>query len=201
MNNQIFIGIDPGTNHPAMGIIAINELRKKPTFINSWKLKLPPIKSLAVYEKKVNYIGGPEVRNELIDCLRFIFKFLNWYNNQNIVCIGIEYPDFEQTFRGIKAASKGDLGKLIFSAGVLFENIKRTLHECCIYNDIKLIKPIQWKGHLPKNITRKRMMELYETPFTNHSDDEIDAIGIATYLYETYGHKPVSSKETTSASD
>lgn len=74
---------------------------------------------------------------------------------------------------------RNDFVKLCMSTGVI----------CSVVNgldwikEIKLFTPIQWKGQVPKSVTRNRMIQTYGLDaIQNLSDDEVDALGIANYL-------------------
>jgi hypothetical protein len=46
---------------------------------------------------------------------------------------------------------------------------------------ITLLTPGQWKGNVPKKVTRRRLEKAFNTDLSDRSDDEVDAIGLGVY--------------------
>lgn len=183
--NNLYVGIDPGINNPALVIVEANHVSKpKMIFHRALKLKTAHLP----LENRLFILW-----NDFMD-VKAMIEFMIEDNKINETAVYIEYPDYEQSNRGQKAAETGGLGKLILSAGVAFTVFIRLVARSEL---LKLIRPIQWKGQVPKPVTRKRMEEKYELQEGLLTDDEIDALGLADYAYETIRRKSISPKEVT----
>ncbi len=182
--NTFYVGIDPGINNPALVVLEKrDDLLPEIVYHKPFKLKTEklPLESRLV----ILWNDFQEIRS--------LLEAMIDHNNVKETFVYIEYPDYEQSNRGQKAAETGGLGKLVLSAGVAFSVFIRLVNRSEL---LKLIRPIQWKGQVPKPVTRKRMEEKYALQNGHLTDDEIDALGLADYAYETNRRKSISPKET-----
>jgi hypothetical protein len=177
-----YIGIDPSLNEPGFALLIPNKQIITNRLNNRGK-------ELEKYTK----LG--------IESYKILKDFSSVIPSGNKVFVGIEYPNYQDSLKGKKCIETGSLIKLAISAGLILDQVFKLqiIHEHYLTIQIKLISPIEWKGQVPKKITKDRMKKKYGNlkDFSFLSDDEVDAIGIADYLYETYGNQSVPSKETT----
>lgn len=120
---------------------------------------------------------------ELIFNNIFIFKDVdivsrghNYRNSLVVICkkfnvnkIFIEYPSLFQTNKGIVTATSGALVKLSWLVGVLSS----------ITIETELIPVQSWKGQLPKEVVKQRI--LHYLPNVKAKSHDWDAIGIGLY--------------------
>jgi len=89
--------------------------------------------------------------------------------------IVIERPQTWGSFKSQASRGSGDLQLLTLIVGAL-------AYWACIIvgvDSVNLIKVTEWKGQLPKNVTRERMVKKYGCMLG--SDHESDAVGIGDY--------------------
>ena len=158
----MIIGIDPGLNHPA--IACIHDYGDINRFI-----KIDPNQKASLITRY------RQLNNEIRDSLDII----ETTSPENHFYFIIEMPQFFNTSKGSKTAERQDLSKLCTSFGIILANVLRITPE----TNVKLITPIEWKGNLPKRITRKRMEAIYGD-LSHRSDDEVDALALARYAYD-----------------
>lgn len=91
----------------------------------------------------------------------------------------LEKPSFMAGVGGTMVARSGDLVKLCMLTGMLIHAARQT--NCLV----KLVLPTQWKGQLPKDVTKKRVLDIlginHQTMNLKHSDHAFDAVGIGLW--------------------
>lgn len=92
--------------------------------------------------------------------------------------LACEMPVELQSYKGRAALASGAVRKLAFLVGVIGGLARARGINFTIY------EPMQWKGNVPKEITRKRVLRRYPDvpPDTDHNI--IDAIGIGMHHIE-----------------
>lgn len=159
----MIIGIDPGLNHPALACIDdLGNLKRS--------IRIDP------RQKEQLITRYRQLNNEMRDVLDIIENTVEPCTNFYFI---IEMPQFFNTSKGSKTAERQDLSKLCTAFGIILANVLRITPE----TNVKLITPIEWKGNLPKRITRKRMETIYGD-LSDSSDDEVDALALARYAYD-----------------
>lgn len=161
-----FIGIDSGINHPAIAVIGEGS------------------ELLLVDKCKV------DLKSSIQDKLRQISNYFQLLSskiytvNTQFIC-AIELPQWQDSIRGQKCIERNDFVKLCVSVGTIFSSLIHFDH----IDKIDLVPPIEWKGQVPKRITRNRLVEVYGLPAISElSDDEVDALGIARYVQMKYAN-------------
>jgi hypothetical protein len=94
--------------------------------------------------------------------------------------IAAEWPMFFGNTRGHIAASQDyTLGLAGMAAGIIaWFRLPAS--------NVTLLTPAQWKGSVPKEVTRTRLEEAFGANSKGLSDDEVDAIGIAEFWLKIY---------------
>ena len=164
-----FIGIDPGINHPALAVIDHSG-----EIVRTAKHNSKPQHSIS---EKLHYAR---------DWFAGEFSAMATANlNTAEYQVVIELPEHQNSVRGAKCIDRNDFVKLCMSAGmltVLFKSFTSV-------KEVALLTPSQWKGQVPKSITKKRMIEIYGLDRIDfRSDDEIDALALARFHLEHYAH-------------
>lgn len=88
----------------------------------------------------------------------------------------VEYPTFFDTAGGHTSARRGDLVKLCIATGWI----------CGVLDHhrvpIQLVRPVQWKGQLPKPVVNARIREIYGlSPQAGWKSHDWDAVGIGLW--------------------
>lgn len=97
--------------------------------------------------------------------------------NHKVTDVVIEEVGFFTGSKGYAATKSGSTFKLARFIG----SLETTLEHINIRHS--LVKPIQWKGQLPKHITIKRIQELLpDLDISDKNDHEYDAIGIGLFI-------------------
>lgn len=159
-----FIGVDPGINNPALTVIGQDK-----ELLHSIKFHAKPAHSI------------PEKLHESI--LHFVSFMSTLYTPQIEFHVAIELPEHQDSIRGQKCIDRNDFVKLCMSAGAL-ANLFQGMDWI---KKVHLFSPSQWKGQVPKRVTRKRMEDVYGlAPIAELSDDQVDALALARYLSDSY---------------
>lgn len=83
----------------------------------------------------------------------------------------IEFPElWSASAKSFASSSTGDLFKLTYLVGGFGEIVRQVT----MRNPL-LVTPQQWKGQLPKDVVKKRIKEMLQTDYPNHT---ADAVGI-----------------------
>ena len=175
----MIVGIDTGLVHPAISIIDDSG-----EFIDSFKIDPSTKTSLQHRFTSLSY----HIRNAISKILDHQ-KFPLYLHTQ----IVIEMPGFQSSLKGQKSAERQDLSKLCASFGCILT----IFLEFFTPDQISLVTPIEWKGQVPKKVTRMRMKQRYGELVDSLSSDQVDGLGIAVYYYENNRAKPVSPGEVT----
>jgi len=120
-----------------------------------------------------------EARIELM--LQKLTQTLEPYKDK-IKMIVIERPHQFGGFRSHAAYQGGGLPLLFLFVGALYYWAKQ------IQPTVRLIPVQQWKGQLPKTVTRERMEIYYQRKFQTF--DESDAVGLAHWMIRRLQHGP-----------
>lgn len=119
------------------------------------------------------YIKRSEwILHQLENRLNSLMLLYGFHSNK--IPIFIEEPQFFDTHKGQTAAKGGDLAKLIFMYGRLYDRIYKT--EGCFPVPLRII---DWKGQLPKANVLKRIEKILKKKYTG---DSADAVGMGLYL-------------------
>jgi len=154
-----YLGVDTGLVNPAF--VLLSETEDK--IVWSTRCKIPTEFSL---DKRLNLLQ--EAVRDIIGDIVFIYKGTDF-------SVVIERPEFQT--RGMKRPE--DTFKLAFSFGVIFGALSNSYFA----SEITSITPSQWKGQLPKAITKKRMIAVFgEDAVKRLSHDEVDALALAYKL-------------------
>lgn len=171
------IGVDPSINNAA---VCLMETKcDVPSSIKTFKLG--------------THNGTLEVKLAELGIKAFkLFNEILWEVMDAIILI--ELPGYQDSLKGKKSVETDSFSKLCLSAGIITGSIFKLL-EFRTTIDVRLVPPITWKGQVPKSITRKRMKEKYSELIQVDllTDDEVDALGMADYLYETTRPKSISN--------
>lgn len=159
-----FIGIDPGLNHPALAVLDENKTILFTTRYNS---------------KAIHSV--PEKLHEAV--LHFVSFYSAFMSAGQEYHVAVELPERQDSIRGQKCIDRNDFVKLCMSCGVL-TNLFQGMGQV---KKVHLFSPSQWKGQVPKAVTKSRLMAHYgaEEVFLL-SEDEIDAVALARYLVDNY---------------
>lgn len=159
-----FIGIDPGLNHPALAILDENKV----------------ILATSRYNSKPAH-SVPEKLHEAM--LHFVSFYAAFMVTDTEYYVALELPEHQTSIRGQKCIDRNDFVKLCMSAGVL-TNLFQGMGQV---KKVYLFSPIQWKGQVPKAVTRSRLMSNYGADeIVGLTDDEVDAVALARYLVDHY---------------
>lgn len=111
----------------------------------------------------------------------------------NTLHVIIEQPEKQVSLKGTTSYERNDFVKLCTAFGALLAMV----FQLGIPSDrIYLMTPSQWKGQVPKAITKKRMQTAFpELNINELNHDEIDALALAKVLYENL--KSISSGKAT----
>jgi hypothetical protein len=52
--------------------------------------------------------------------------------------------------------------------------------------NVTLLTPMQWKGSVPKKVTRARLEKAFQISLRDRGDDEVDALGLGVYWLERH---------------
>ena len=108
------------------------------------------------------------LKDEIQKCVDLYNKVYDLSDEYKPDLIVLEQPD-HWAVAGFEARESGSIQKLVFLCGMLF-----TL------GNVQLVLPRKWKGQLPKNVVRNRLMPLYPDIIDEKLDHNIvDALGIA----------------------
>lgn len=89
----------------------------------------------------------------------------------------IEFPSLFQSAHGQMVARKGDLVKLAWFTGLLFGRLIKP----------NLIPVPEWKGQLPKEVVKKRIIKILgKTQTLKLKDHDWDAVGIGLYISKKF---------------
>lgn len=159
-----FIGVDPGLNHPA---IAVLDERKS-----------------ILFTTRFNSRPDDPVPKKLHDStLHFVSFYSGFMSANQDYHVAVELPERQDSIRGQKCIDRNDFVKLCMSAGVLvnlFQGFGRVVK-------VHLFSPSQWKGQVPKAVTKSRLLGHYGADeIMPLSDDEVDAVALARYLVDHY---------------
>jgi len=104
------------------------------------------------------------------------------------ILFGIEFPEYQSGERGYNAARGGSTLKLAYLCGSLCSiwdmYATAIIRHKKVYPPL-LIYPAQWKGQLPKKITRMRVNEAFGLQLKEGIEENIsDAIGIGQWTIE-----------------
>jgi hypothetical protein len=109
-------------------------------------------------------------------------KVTSFTKNEYIDYALIEMPTFQESNKGVVAATSGGLIKLAFTAGYLAARLYPKAY------DVRLITPPQWKGMVSKDQTRERILRhSLLGPHLNGFDfdhNASDAIGMIAWALE-----------------
>lgn len=90
----------------------------------------------------------------------------------DVLCVGIEFPEYQVSARAHASNSKGDLFKLAFLCGSI--NYRLNFHHDLI--NVMYFSPSEWKGQLPKDVVIRRINKIW--PSLTVKNHEADAIGM-----------------------
>lgn len=127
-------------------------------------------------------IAPTEYRNNsLVVRISFVLTILEaLYTSQpTLDAIVIERPEPWGSYKSLASAQSGSLQTLTLLTGALV-GWALAKHSSGLL--VKLIKVSQWKGQLPKEVTKKRMEKRYSVKFK--TSDEADATGLGTWYLE-----------------
>lgn len=167
----MIIGVDPGLVKPAV------------VFLSENKTILEVVSPLRAFE-------GESLEGRYSQLAKFEWRLPSWMivTADEPIDVVIEYPQYLKSLKGQKSADRQDLTKLCFAAGILFASLKRQYPFAAFF----LYTPMEWKGQVPKKVTKQRMIKLYTDSMVKYlTEDAIDALALATYHYERT-RKPVS---------
>jgi hypothetical protein len=139
----------------------------------------PDIYDTDLWHSGVVHPQGLELPHKIQDAYEQLSALLRkedlWPTN-----IVSEWPMFFGTARGKIAASQDHtIGLAGMAAGVAsWFRLPAT--------KVTLLTPAQWKGSVPKEVTRRRLEKAFQVDTENLGDDEIDAIGIAEYWLKNH---------------
>jgi hypothetical protein len=115
---------------------------------------------------------------ELVDRMRYVLTELNELvlNSDidfSVECLVVEKPEPWGSYKSLASSRSGSLEILTILTGALAG--------WCISQGIGIcfIKVSQWKGQLPKHMTKKRMERKYNVTF--ETTDEADAVGLGDW--------------------
>lgn len=92
----------------------------------------------------------------------------------------IELPEAWGTPKGIRASTSGAVSKLAFAVGAIWYWSLGVAHR------VYLLTARQWKGQIPKSVTRKRLLTACLIT-SEASPDEADAVGLLEFFTHKYG--------------
>lgn len=153
---QRMISVDPGVGGTGVAVWKGSKLYESAT-LHSY---------LEIWERKAFEIAD-----------EFLRRYVEPFKAHTIV---LEKPAFMAGAGGTMVARSGDLVKLCLLTGMLVQAARQKETE------IRLVLPTQWKGQLPKDVTKRRVIEAlgYEnqTMSAKHSDHAFDAVGIGLWV-------------------
>ncbi len=147
------LAIDPSVNHIGWAIMEPGHI------IRGGTINAPPMRKAEEVER-ISWII------DLLDTTVLSTPF------DNIV---IERPETWGSYKSQASRGSGDLQLLTLVVGALMYWAYTTVGAV----DVHLIKVTEWKGQLPKSVTRERMEKKYGCRLG--TDHESDAVGIADY--------------------
>lgn len=92
-----------------------------------------------------------------------------------VIC---EMPEEWQSAKGQAALQSGNIRKLVYLVGLIGGRVDTT--KASYYT----VEPSKWKGQVPKEITRARIIRAYGPRFKEESEDTIDALGIGRWYHK-----------------
>lgn len=160
--------IDPSVNHLGWAVMDIDQ----------------DIHPVGVANKVVasGTIEAPEEfkQENLVERLEWMICAIDdVVTNFCIDAVVIERPESWGAYKSMASSRSGSLQMLTLLVGALTQWALTQ----AIAENVKLIKVSQWKGQLPKHITKKRMEQKYSKKFK--TDHEADAVGIGDYYLGT----------------
>jgi hypothetical protein len=111
---------------------------------------------------------------EFVDRMRYVLTELNeLVIDSDVECLVIEKPEPWGSYKSLASSRSGSLEILTILTGALAG--------WCIGQglEVRFIKVSQWKGQLPKHMTKKRMERKYNVAFK--TTDEADAVGLGDW--------------------
>ena len=123
----------------------------------------------------------------LVERIAWMLKELNDVNLCGVHRIVIEQPEPWGAYKSLASSRSGSLLMLQMLTGAI---VGWALSQTYSISDqeVVLVKVSQWKGQLPKNVTKMRMERKYNCKFA--TTDEADAVGLADW-YLQQGEKNV----------
>lgn len=124
---------------------------------------------MVIKSNKGNFIQNTNIITKKIK------QIITMYSKNETVVI-MEYPEYWGCHIGQQARESSAITKLHFTCGAIWQ----ISHDNC--KNFIIITPSEWKGQLPKQIVRTRIMPFYPKHITSITDHNIiDAIGIGHY--------------------
>lgn len=178
---MIILAVDPGITRPAIAIIN-DRFGSEHVYTCDFRVLKGALDfpfRLEILRQKVQ---------GFID--RNYTRFISAYDRAFLV---IEQPEHHNSLKGKKAEERGDIVKLSMTAGLFF-TLFSGAHN---FESRIFLTPSKWKGQVPKSVTRSRMEQLYGSDVVSAkmSDDEVDALGLASFLYESINNKPFPARK------
>lgn len=127
-----------------------------------------------------------------IRSLEIASKVRNFIIKQQCTEFALEFPEFQSGSRGAHAARQGDTLKLAFLCGSLVTGwqlhvaqvMAKTRNEVMLPMAV-ILRPSQWKGQLPKQVSAARCRNTYNVHATKELEyNYSDAIMIGDYLFK-----------------
>jgi len=176
---MLYLGIDPSING------------------NAYCLMDPTNKTITTHKFSAPKNKRKDILDRLYLCYNDLTTFIamnKYIHATRIVCV-IEQPEKQTSERGTIAHETNKYVKLCAAFGATVASTQQRK-----FHTVLLATPSQWKGQVPKSITKKRMIKRYGTwvPFGSlerKTHDEIDAIGLADWAYVK--NEPLSHRENT----
>ena len=162
------LSVDPGTKNTGYAIF-------------SSKNTLETFGVFKIGNKK-NYI---ERSDQIIRQFDILLSSLHFTPSIKVI---MEIPQEWSSYKGQAADKSGSIDKLIFLCGMLYSHFK-FVH---FFTNIYLVPPYKWKGQLPKNVVKKRLLKKYKmnkkiyTKLLLSTHDAVDAVGIGDWYIEKY---------------
>lgn len=107
------------------------------------------------------------------------YIYMDFLQGKKIDKLVIEYPNWQNSEKGLIAMQQGYTLDLAYICGVIAAGLN--LASANIY----LPTPLEWKGNLPKQATMKRVQDRFG--FLKISEHEYDAVGLLQWLRKQPG--------------
>lgn len=141
----------------------------------------PRIECSGTVKRKTSNLSPEHRINSILEGLED--EIVNWFCRATNGTIVIEQPQLWGSYKSTASLHSGALLGLHILTGALYW--WGTTH----VKEVHLIPVTEWKGQLPKSVTRKRMEKKYDVKFETF--DESDAVGLGDYFIGTMTKCPI----------